>query len=447
MEGIIVAKFGGSSLAASGQFQKVRKIILEKEERRIIVPSAPGKKHSKDHKVTDLLYMCHQLSSHNLHFEEVFQLVRERYQAIAEDLHLGLPLSMVLDEVSRHIAKGASRDYCASRGEYLSGLLLADYLEAEFIDAAEIIRFDRNGRFLQEKTEELIRERLRSVKRAVVPGFYGADEEGNIFTFSRGGSDITGAILSQGVEAALYENWTDVSGFLMADPRIVKNPLTIREITYRELRELSYMGAPVLHEEAIFPVRGQGIPIQIRNTNDPEDPGTLIVEDCWSSHSPFLITGLAGRKDFTVITVEKTQMNAEKGFLRKLMSVFEANEVAIEHTPSSIDSVSIIVSEKDLNGKLAKIMEEIRIYCNPDQVSAYGKLALLAVVGRGMIATKGVSAKVFTALSRAGVNIRMISQGASELNILIGLENEDFDQAVEAIYAAFTETEKEEEMR
>lgn len=443
MEGIIIAKFGGSSLADARQFQKVRKIILEKEERRIIVPSAPGKKHSKDHKVTDLLYMCHQLSSHDLSFEEVFQLVRERYEEISKDLNLSFPISEVLDQVKKKISEGATRDYCASRGEYLNGLILADYLEAEFIDAAEIIRFDRKGKFDSVKTEELIKKRLCHGNRVVVPGFYGADEEGNIFTFSRGGSDITGSILAQGVHAALYENWTDVSGFLMADPRIVKEPMTIREITYRELRELSYMGAPVLHEEAIFPVREQGIPIQIRNTNDPENPGTLIVEDQWSKGSPFFITGLAGKKNFTVITVEKTYMNAEKGFLRKLMSVFEANEVAIEHIPSSIDSVSVIVSEKDLNGKLSKIMEEIRIYCRPDQVSAYDKLALLAVVGRGMIATTGISAKVFTALSRAGVNVRMISQGASELNILIGLENKDFDRAVQAIYKAFTEKEEE----
>lgn len=439
MEGIIVAKFGGSSLADSVQFQKVRTIIMEKEERRIIVPSAPGKITSKDHKVTDLLYMCHQLASHNLSFEEVFQLVKERYEEIARNLGLHFPISDVLEDVKKNISEGATIDYCASRGEYLSGLILADYLEADFIDAKEIIRFDGKGNFDGKETEALIGKRLGDVKRAVVPGFYGADDMGNIRTFSRGGSDITGSILAQGVNASLYENWTDVSGFLMADPKIVKNPMTIREITYRELRELSYMGAPVLHEEAIFPVRGQGIPIQIRNTNAPEDPGTVIVEDQWPKNSPFLITGLAGRKDFTVITVEKTQMNSEKGFLRKLVSVFEANEVPIEHTPSSIDSVSVIVAEKDLNGKLAKIMEEIRIYCKPDQVSSYGKLALLAVVGRGMIATKGVSAKVFTALSHAGVNVRMISQGASELNILIGLENEDFDLAVQAIYEGFTE--------
>lgn len=439
MKGSIVAKFGGSSLADGQQFQKVKKIILEKEERRVIVPSAPGKRHNKDHKVTDLLYMCHQLASHHLSFDEVFQILEERYLEIARNLNLKVPISEALKNIKENIGKGATRDYCASRGEYLNGLILADYLNAKFMDASEIIRFHPNGQFLPKETEELVKKRMQNAGRVVVPGFYGADEEGNIKTFSRGGSDITGSILAQGIEASLYENWTDVSGFLMADPKIVKHPRTIKEITYKELRELSYMGAPVLHEEAIFPVRGPGIPIQIRNTNAPEEEGTLIVDDHHREPSPYIITGLAGKKDFIVITVEKTQMNGEKGFLRKLVSVFEANEVTIEHTPSSIDSVSVIVSEKEMNGKLSKIMEEIRIYLNPDQVSSQGKLALLAVVGRGMIATKGVSARVFTALYQRGINIRMISQGASELNILIGLENDDFESAIEAIYEAFTE--------
>jgi aspartate kinase len=441
MEGIVVAKFGGSSLADSQQFRKVKAIVTENPDRRIIVPSAPGKRHGKDHKVTDLLYMCHQLSSHDLHFDEVFQLIRDRYEGICKDLDLETPIGEILDKVREDISKGASRDYCASRGEYINGRILADYLESDFVDAAQVIRFDKRGALDEAETGRLVKERLSEVQRAVVPGFYGADGDGNIVTFSRGGSDVTGSILADGVGAKLYENWTDVSGFLKADPKIVKDPLPIREVTYKELRELSYMGAPVLHEEAIFPIKSKGIPIQIRNTNIPEDQGTFIVNDDWSEPSPGIITGLAGKKDFTVISVEKTRMTGEKGFLRKLVSVFEANDVTIEHMPSSIDSISVIVSDKELNGKLSKLMEEIRIYCNPDNVAAYSKMALLAVVGRGMINTKGVSSRVFTALYKDDINIRMISQGSSELNILIGIENDDFEKSVRAIYNAFNERE------
>lgn len=437
MAGIVVTKFGGSSLADSQQFKKVRDIVTAKPERRIVIPSAPGKRHENDHKVTDLLYMCHQLSSHGLHFEEVFQLIRDRYEGICHDLELDIPINDILDKVRENIVNGASRDYCASRGEYINGLILADFLKAEFIDATEIVRFNNKGIFDERKTEELLKERILKVERAVVPGFYGADENGNIVTFSRGGSDVTGSIIASAVGAELYENWTDVSGFLKADPRIVDNPLPIREVTYKELRELSYMGAPVLHEEAIFPVRNKGIPIQIRNTNKPDDPGTLIVNDNWSDKTPGTITGLAGRKDFTVISVEKTQMTAQRDFLRKLVSVFEANDVTIELMPSSIDSISVIVSDQELNGKLSKLIEEIRIYCNPNNISSQSKMALLAVVGRGMINAKGVSSKVFTALFKEEINVRMISQGSSELNILIGIENDDFEKSVKAIYEAF----------
>lgn len=437
MEGKIVAKFGGSSLADSTQFKKVRDIVLENPKRRIVVPSAPGKRHGKDHKVTDLLYMCHQLSSHGLNFEDVFHLIRERYKGICQDLELSTPIDQILDQVEHNISKGATRDYCASRGEYINGRILADYLEAEFIDATEIIRFRKSGSLDEEKTESLIAERLAEVKLAVVPGFYGADEKGEVVTFSRGGSDVTGSILADGLGAEIYENWTDVSGFLVADPKVVENPVPIREVTYKELRELSYMGAPVLHEEAIFPVRKKGIPIRIRNTNSPKDKGTLIVNDKWPIKSSGTITGLAGKKDFTVISVEKTLMTADRSFLRKLITVFEANEVGIEHMPSSIDSISVIVSDKELNGKLAKIMEEIRIYCNPDNISAYSHMALLAIVGRGMRSAKGISSRVFTALYKDDINIRMISQGSSEMNILVGIENDDFDKSVRAIYNEF----------
>ena len=434
---MIIAKFGGSSLADSAQFKKVKGIVEADAERKIIVPSAPGKRHGKDHKVTDLLYMCHQLASHGLNFDEVYSIVQTRYTEICGELELDVPIEAILSDIKLKIRDGGSRDYCASRGEYINGLILSSYLGAEFVDAAELIIFDGMGQLDEDRTRELIADRLKDAERVVVPGFYGAREDGSVKTFSRGGSDVTGAILADGVEASLYENWTDVSGFLMADPRVVKDPMPIQLLTYKELRELSYMGAPVLHEEAIFPVRRLGIPINIKNTNKPEDEGTLIVNDQWAERNEGSITGIAGKKDFTVISIEKTLMTSEHGFFRKLISVFETNEITIEHMPSSIDSISVIVSDIGLNGKLKKVKDEIQIYCNPDNIISYPSMALIAVVGRGMINTKGISAKVFTALSDGGVNIRMISQGSSELNIIIGVENNDFEKAIEAIYKAF----------
>ncbi|TCU75549.1 aspartate kinase [Tissierella praeacuta] len=436
MKEIIVAKFGGSSLADSTQFIKVRDIIKADSRRRYIIPSAPGKRNSKDHKITDLLYMCHQLASHGLNFEEVYSIIEKRYKGICDELDLSLNIDEILTEIKEKIKNGASRDYSASRGEYLNGIILSNYLDFEFIDAAELIVFDNKGYFAPEDTQKKIESKLTKISYGVIPGFYGAKENGEIVSFSRGGSDITGAIIANGVKGKLYENWTDVSGFLMADPRIVKNPKPIEIINYKELRELSYMGAPVLHEEAIFPVKNAGIPINIKNTNIPEEPGTMIVND-YTPASLGNITGISGKKDFTVISIEKTLMNSETGILRKLISVFETNDISIEHVPTGIDSISVIVSNSELNSKMDKVIEEIRIYCNPDSISCYPNMALIAVVGRGMIKAKGVSAKVFTALGNSGVNVRMISQGSSELNIIIGVENEDFDLAMRAIYEAF----------
>ncbi|WP_425538492.1 aspartate kinase [Microaceticoccus formicicus] len=432
-----VVKFGGSSLADSSQFKKVRSIIEQDPERAFVVVSAPGKRHSQDHKITDLLLMSHQLSSHDLNFEEVFELIESRYTEICSDLDLSIDINPILSEVKENISKGASRDYVASRGEYINGLLLADYLGIDFIDASEIIRFNDNGVFDDDKSEELISEKLKDVERAVIPGFYGANRHGQIITFSRGGSDVTGSIVANGVEASIYENWTDVSGFLMADPKIQEDAKPMGLVTYKELRELSYMGAPVLHEEAIFPVRKKGISIQIKNTNEPEAPGTMIVHDDFDQIKQGSITGISGKKGFTVISVEKTLMNVEKGFIRKLISIFEANDISIEHIPSSIDSISIIVADSEIKDKEKKIVEEIKIYCNPDTVNVYPGMALLTVVGRGMVKTKGTSAKIFTALYEAGVNVRMITQGSSELNIIIGIETRDFEKAVRAIYGAF----------
>ncbi len=437
MKDVVVAKFGGSSLADSKQFAKVKSIINSDEKRRYIIPSAPGKRHSKDHKVTDLLYMCHQLASHGLGFDEVYSIIEKRYIDICKELGLDININDILNDIKKEIGEGASKDYAASRGEYLNALILSHYLDFEFIDAAELIVFNKSGQFDSEATQEKIQSRLAEVSHAIIPGFYGVMPNGEIKTFSRGGSDITGAIIARGVDAELYENWTDVSGFLMADPHIVKNPRPIEKITYKELRELSYMGAPVLHEEAIFPVKKAGIPINIKNTNSPEEYGTMIVNDLSPVSYSKTITGIAGKKDFTVISIEKTLMGSEKGFFRKLMSVLETNNISIEHMPSSIDSISLIVSDSELNSKLEKVIEEIRIYCNPDSIICYPNMALIAVVGRGMIKTKGISAKVFTALANEGINVRMITQGSSELNIIIGIENADFEKAIAAIYEAF----------
>ncbi len=437
MKDIIVAKFGGSSLADSKQFIKVKEIISSDKRRRFIIPSAPGKRHNKDHKITDLLYMCQQLASHGLNFDEIFNIIQKRYEDICSDLNLDLDIRSILNTIKNNIQNGASKDFAASRGEYLNAIILSNYLGINFIDASQLIAFNDKGIYDQLATKKKIDQGLKDIDSAIIPGFYGTMPNGEIKTFSRGGSDITGAIITQAINAKLYENWTDVSGFLMADPRIVTNPKPIEKITYKELRELSYMGAPVLHEEAIFPVRQAGIPINIKNTNNPNDPGTMIINDLEPVAHFGTITGIAGKKDFTVISIEKTLMGSEKGFFRKLMSVLETNNVAIEHMPSSIDSISLIIANSELNSKLDKIIEEIRIYCNPDSIICYPNMALIAIVGRGMINTKGISAKIFTALANGGVNIRMITQGSSELNIIVGIENGDFEKAISAIYEAF----------
>lgn len=437
MNDIIVAKFGGSSLADSRQFAKVKDIIDSDARRRYIIPSAPGKRYDKDHKITDLLYMCQQLAAHELSFDEVYNIIEKRYLDICMELELDFNINAILNEIKEKIQKGASRDYAASRGEYLNAIILSHYLGYKFIDAAELIIFNKRGQFDSEATQEKVQSKLAGVTHAIIPGFYGAMPDDQIKTFSRGGSDVTGSIIARGVGAQLYENWTDVSGFLMADPRIVKDSKGIEKITYKELRELSYMGASVLHEEAIFPVKNAGIPISIKNTNSPEDAGTMIVNDFSPINYSGTITGVAGKKDFTVISIEKTLMGSDRSFFRKLMSIMETNDIAIEHMPSSIDSVSLIISDLELNSKLEKVMEEIRIYCNPDSITCYPNMALVAVVGRGMIKTKGISSKVFTALAKEGINIRMITQGSSELNIIVGIENADFEKAITAIYGAF----------
>ncbi len=437
MNNLIVAKFGGSSLADSEQFRKVKNIVLENEKRRYVVPSAPGKRFSKDYKITDLLYLCHAHAQNRISFDDVFRHIEERYTSLARELEVRIDIKKYLDEIKTKIEDGASADYTASRGEYLNGLILADYLGYEFVDAAEIIRFKNYGRIDFEATQKAVDEKMSAVERAVIPGFYGAMPDGTIKTFSRGGSDVTGAIVARCLGAELYENWTDVSGFLMADPNIVENAKPIEVVTYKELRELSYMGAKVLHEESIFPIRDVCIPINIKNTNRPQDKGTLIVDDDKPISYSGTITGIAGKKGFTVIAVQKMLMNSEQGFCRKLLSILESNGVSFENMPSGIDSVSLVIEDTQLGDKLDNILEEIKRQCNPDSLEVYPNMALVATVGRGMDRTKGISSKLFRGLTEGDVNIRMINQGSSEINITVGVENEDFEKALRGIYKAF----------
>lgn len=431
----IVTKFGGSSLADASQFKKVKNIILSNIERKYVIPSAPGKRDKKDSKITDLLYLCNAHVETGIPLDDVFKHISDRYEGIVKDLELNFDIKKHLDIVKKDLENGESKEYAASRGEYLNGLVLANYLGYEFVDAKEVMIFTQDGILNREKTDIALREKLKNIETAVIPGFYGANEKGDIVTFSRGGSDVTGALVAAGVDAKLYENWTDVSGFLMADPRIVENPKAIGSITYKELRELAYMGASVLHEDAIFPVREAGIPINIKNTNKPEDKGTLIVQGTEGDDKT--LTGIAGKKDFTVISLEKAMMNSELGFCRKVLGVLEVNGVSFECMPSGIDTVCVVISDSQLQNKKEKIVEEIKRSCNPDSISVLPNMALIATVGKGMAKNRGVASKVFTALSDAGVNIRMIDQGSSEMNILVGVENDDFEKAIKAIYKKF----------
>ena len=441
---IKVVKFGGSSLADAHQFKKVGKIIRKDVDRRYVVPSAPGKRSPDDTKVTDMLYSCYaqallEEEDSQESFEALLGAIRERYESIIRELGLSLSLEEEFHSIRENFTRKIGRDYAASRGEYLNGRIMAEYLGYEFIDAAEVICFDKTGNFDGKKTQKILSERLAHTERAVIPGFYGAMPDGKIKTFSRGGSDITGSIVAGAVHADLYENWTDVSGFLVADPRIIENPKEIDVITYRELRELSYMGATVLHEDAIFPVRKEGIPINIRNTNAPEDKGTLIVE-ATCQKPRFIITGIAGKKDFAAVTVEKAMMNSEVGFCRKVLQVFEENGIAIEHMPSGIDTMSVFVHQDELKEMEQKVIAGIHREVEPDVLELESDLALIAVVGRGMRTTRGTSGRIFSALAHANVNVKMIDQGSSGLNVIIGVRNDDFEAAVKAIYDIFVTT-------
>ena len=434
-----VVKFGGSSLASAAQFAKVGDIIRADESRRYVVPSAPGKRNAKDTKVTDMLYSCYALAEAEEDFKGALKKIKERYNSIINGLNLTLSLEDEFRTIEKNFADKAGEDYAASRGEYLNGIIMANYLGYEFIDAAEVIFFDENGNFDDYKTDKVMAERLSHVEKAVIPGFYGSDFEGNVKTFSRGGSDITGSIVSKAVHASVYENWTDVSGCLVADPRIVEHAQPIKVITYRELLELSYMGASVLHEDAIFPVRKAGIPINIKNTNAPEEPGTMIVESTCQK-ADYTITGIAGKRGFVAVNIDKDMMNSEVGFCRKALEAFEENGISIEHMPSGIDTMTVFVHQEEFEGKEQQVISSIRRLVNPDIIDLEADLALIAVVGRGMKSTRGTAGRIFSALAHANINVKMIDQGSSELNIIIGVSNNDFDNAIKAIYDIFVMT-------
>ncbi len=436
IEMVKVVKFGGSSLASSQQFKKVGEIIHAEESRKYIVPSAPGKRFSDDIKVTDMLYECYTAAVKGKDYKPLLENIKKRYYEIINELGLDLSLEKEFSIMESGFVGKAGRDYAASRGEYLNGIVLANYLGFEFIDAAEVIFFDDNGNFDADKTNEILSERLSKVAYAVIPGFYGSMPNDTIKTFSRGGSDVTGSIVAKAVKADLYENWTDVSGVLVTDPRIIDNPKVINTITYKELRELSYMGASVLHEDAIFPVRKEGIPINIKNTNAPSDPGTMIVEST-SMKPEYTITGIAGKRGFTVVTIEKDMMNSELGFGRRVLEEFEKNGISFEHMPSGIDTMSVVVHQAEFGKKEQEILAGIHRNTHPDSIEIESDIALIAVVGRGMKATRGTAGRIFSALAHAHVNVKMIDQGSSELNIIVGVEDADFEKAIQAIYDIF----------
>ena len=432
-----VVKFGGSSLASAEQFKKVGNIIHADESRVYVVPSAPGKRSDDDTKVTDMLLHAYQTAADGKNIDKEMQAIKARYDEIITGLGLkDFSLDDDFKEITKNLTDDPQSDYAASRGEFLNGKIMAAYLGIEFIDSAEVIFFNEEGYLNDYKTYKRLGERLAQCERAVIPGFYGMGKDGKVRTFSRGGSDVTGSIVAKASKADVYENWTDVSGFLVADPRIVDNPKPIKYITYRELRELSYMGATVLHEDAIFPVRSCGIPINIKNTNAPEDVGTWIVESTCQKQDDF-VTGIAGKKDFCTIFISKAMMNSEIGFGRKVLQAFEENNISFEHMPSGIDTMTIVVHADEFIDKEQQVVSTIHRLAEPDSVEIESGLALIAVVGRGMKSASGTAGKLFTALAAKGINIKMIDQGSSELNIIIGVQNKDFETAIEAIYKTF----------
>lgn len=440
-----VVKFGGSSLADANQFRKVAAIIKSDDKRKYVVPSAPGKRFSDDIKITDMLYKCCELAGSGIDFSEQFETIKERYNGIISELGIDMSLDEDFGLIAQEMKNRPARDFAASRGEYLNGKVLANFLGFNFVDAADVIIFDTKGVLLLDETVKAVREKLNGLDNAVIPGFYGRTTEGVIKTFSRGGSDVTGSIIANAVKADIYENWTDVSGFLIADPRIVENPDVIEVITYRELRELAYMGASVLHEDAIFPVRSAGIPINIRNTNRPEDPGTMIVSDDYDFSGESLrytITGIAGKKGFSTINIEKAMMNNETGFGMKILKALYDNGLSFEHMPSGIDTMSITLSTEALAPVRDKVIADIRKAVNPDHIEIEDGISILAVVGRRMKNTRGTVARIFAALAHARINVKLIDQGSSELNVIVGVNEHELPEAIRKIYDMFINSEK-----
>lgn len=435
--GIKVCKFGGTSMASAKSILQVAEIVKSEADRHIVVVSAPGKRFKEDEKVTDLLYSSFAEAQNSGDCSKSFSKVRARFIELINELKIKLDLTKKLDEIEKKINNSVVPDYAASRGEYLSALLLSKLLGYKFYDAADLVKFSENGVFNADYTNDLIKSTINPDGYYVVPGFYGSQENGNILTFSRGGSDVSGSIFARGVNAEIYENWTDVDGFMTADPRIVEKPNVMKILSYTELRELAYMGANVLHPESIFPVRISNIPINIKNTFNPTAPGTMIVPDASDMDSSNIVTGIAGKKGFTVIVIEKSMMNSEVGFGRRLLSVLEQCGICFEHMPSGIDTISLVISDTELNGKLEKVINRIRENTNPDDIHIQSGLALIATVGHNMASRPGTAAKLFTALAAANINVRMIDQGSSELNLIIGVNIADCERAINAIYHAF----------
>ncbi len=434
---IKVVKFGGTSLADAEHFIRVAEIIKADPSRRYVVASAPGKRNGDDIKVTDMLYNCYNMIRRHEDITEYYKNIVKRYTAIIDGLGINFDITGELEYIKNAMMARSGRDFAASRGEYLNSLILAKYLGFDFIDAENVIFFKENSEFDEEKTNEAMKQELQKHEYAVIPGFYGSMPNGTIKTFARGGSDITGSIVARAAGADLYENWTDVSGFLMADPRIINNPLPISTITYRELRELSYNGATVLHEDSIFPVQKEGIPINIRNTNQPEHKGTMIVPSASACIGDYVITGIAGKKGFSVVNIEKNHMGGEFGFAYRVFKCLDTYDIHTEHLASGIDSMSHIVSSEELNSKIDEFIPELHRVTDADNITVDTGLALVAVVGRGMKETKGTAARIFGAISKAGVNVRMIDQGASELNIVIAVYESDYEKTIDAIYKEF----------
>lgn len=437
--GVKALKFGGSSVADGIQLRKIKDIVEADKDRRYVVVSAPGKRYGADSKITDLLLMCKAQADNNIPYEQIFQVIEDRFNAVKMHLGVDVDLNDEYKEILKRLDEGCSEDYIASRGEYLSAIMVAEFLGFDFVDTPGLILFDSKKRLLIEETNEALSKELAKHECAVIPGFYGSYADSDeICVFSRGGSDVTGSLVARAVSADVYENWTDVSGLLMADPRIVENPLPIESISYPELRELSYMGASVLHEDAVFPVRQAGIPIIIKNTNDPDDPGTTITTES-QSKTDRVLSGIAGKQPFTVISVYKNMMNKEVGFVRRTLAVLEDLGISFDHIPTGIDSLSVVIESAALEDHIDDVLKEFEQRLHPDEINVVPDMAMIAVVGIGLTRTLGVASRITGALSDAGINIRMLNQGASEINVIIGVESSDFEDAIRAIYYAFAD--------